>query len=198
MPHGHRVLPKTRGPDYAFLRKKRSRLFGSISELAFAALQTNCAIRTGRFSRQLFENAIKLRERLKPDRESDLTNAQTRILQKIARFVESGARHVIDKIYAGDLLELFAQMIAADVHRFRYFLQGKRFIRILVDELPCFPDFHRLSPIAVSGAERFGLICERHLCHPTSSNFDRGGDALRPLPIARLILPGRQNQPLLA
>ena len=52
-------------------------------------------------SRKVFENAIELRERLKPCRERDLADPKIGICQKITRFFEPGARDVIDKIHAG-------------------------------------------------------------------------------------------------
>ena len=80
----------------------------------------SCPIRSRRFPRQLFENAIELRQRLKPDRECDFADAKIDIMQKGARFFEPCAGDVIDKIYTGHLLELFAQMIRADVDRVRH------------------------------------------------------------------------------
>lgn len=78
------------------------------------ALSERGPILGGRFARQVFENTIELRKRLKSDRERDLTDAQLRIAQKVTGFFESGSCDVIDKVYAGDLLESFAQMICAD------------------------------------------------------------------------------------
>ena len=87
---------------------------------------------------------------MKPDRECDLTDTQTPILQEVARFFESRAGDVIDKIHAGDLLELFAQMIRTAIDRACHFGQRKLFIRMFVDEIPRFPDFHRFGPMAIA------------------------------------------------
>ncbi len=104
------------------------------------------------------------------------------------RFADAYAGDVIDKIYAGDFFEFFAQIIGADVSEFRDFRQRKFVIRILVDEITCFPDFHRLGTISIRDVNRREAICGSHLYHPASSNFNRDGDALPALAIARLIL----------
>jgi hypothetical protein len=65
----------------------------------------DCAIRTRRFSRKLFENAIELRERLKPDCKCDLADAKIEIIQKSVRFFEASTRNALDKICVADLLE---------------------------------------------------------------------------------------------
>ena len=80
------------------------------------------AICTRRFSRQLFENAIELRERLKSSGERDFTDAQIAISQQITRGVEPRARDILDEINAGYLLEIFTQVIRVHVDRFRNFL----------------------------------------------------------------------------
>lgn len=78
---------------------KIQRRFGAVSELAsFCPSKMGCAIRGWRFTRERFENAIELRERLKPDRECDLANAKIRIQQQLARFSEPCAGDVMDKI----------------------------------------------------------------------------------------------------
>lgn len=118
----------------------------------------SCAVGTRRFFRKPFEDTIELRERLEPHSERDFADAQIRIQQQIARFVESGACHVIDKIYAGDLPELFAQMIRVDIDRFRHFGERELIGRMFVDEIPRFPDLHRLCPIVLR------LICSSHHC----------------------------------
>ena len=94
-----------------FFGKSDRSFWDAIFDLAPLALWMSCAMRARRFFRQPFEDTVELRKRLKPDRECDFTDAQIGIQQQIARFIESGAGHVVDKIYAGDLLELFAQMI---------------------------------------------------------------------------------------
>ena len=63
-----------------------------------------------RFPGELLENTIELRERLEPDCECDFADAKIDIAQKLARLFEASACDVFDKIYAGDLLELFAEM----------------------------------------------------------------------------------------
>ena len=78
-----------------------------------------------RFARKSFKNAVELRERLKPSRERDFTDAQIAISQKITRICEPGARDIVDEIYAGYLLEIFTQVIRVHVDRFRDFLQGE-------------------------------------------------------------------------
>jgi hypothetical protein len=65
----------------------------------------DCAIRTQRFSQKLFENAIELRERLKPDCKCDLADAKIEIIQKSVRFFEASTRNALDKICVADLLE---------------------------------------------------------------------------------------------
>jgi hypothetical protein len=71
-----------------------------------------------RFSRQFFENAIELRERLKSHSERDFTDAQIAVSQEITGSFEPSARDILDKIYAGHLLEAFTQMIRVHADRF--------------------------------------------------------------------------------
>ena len=66
-------------------------------------------------SRESLEHAIELRERLKSRRERDFTDAQIGVVQKITRFFKPSARDVLDEIYAGYLLEIFAEMIGVNV-----------------------------------------------------------------------------------
>ena len=87
----------------------------------------NRAIGTRRFSRQFFENAIELGERLKSHSERDFTDAQIWVSQEVTGSFEPSARDILDKICAGDLLEVFTQMIRVHADRFRDFGQGKPF-----------------------------------------------------------------------
>ena len=108
------------------------------------------------------------------------------------RFADAYAGDVIDKIYAGHFFEFFAQVIGADVSELCDFRQRKFVIRILVDEITCFPDFHRLGTISIWNANR-EAICGCHLYHLASSNFSLDGDALPALAIAHLILAEPKN-----
>ena len=58
-----------------------------------------------RFPTEFLEHAIELRQRLKSRGERDVTDPQTAVMQKFARFFESSARNVLDKICVADLLE---------------------------------------------------------------------------------------------
>ena len=89
-----------------------------------------------RFPEESFENAIELRKRLKSRSERDFTDAQIAVSQKITRIFEPSARDVLDKIYAGYLLEIFAQMIRVNVDRFRDFRSGKA-LRLSVPRCTC-------------------------------------------------------------
>ena len=68
-----------------------------------------------RFSCELFENAIELRQRLEADCEGDFADPKIRILQEITRFADAYAGDVIDKVDPGHFFELLAQVIGADV-----------------------------------------------------------------------------------
>lgn len=70
----------------------------------------NHAVRSWRFSGQFFENTVELGERLESSRKGDLAGAQIDFFQELARFLESGSGNVIDKLYAGHLFELLAQV----------------------------------------------------------------------------------------
>jgi hypothetical protein len=74
-----------------------------------------------RFPRELFENAIELRQRLEADCEGDFADPRIRILQEITRFANTYAGDVIDKVDPGHFFELLAQVIAADVAKLRDF-----------------------------------------------------------------------------
>jgi len=81
----------------------------------------------GRFARKAFEHAIELGERLKSRRERDFADAHMTVLQEVTGSFEPSARDILDKIYAGHLLEVFTQMIRVHADRFRDFGQGKPF-----------------------------------------------------------------------
>ena len=65
------VLSEAHSTGYAFLRTKSSGLSDSMPT---SALRIRRAIFRRRFARQLFENAIELRQRLESDRESDFAD----------------------------------------------------------------------------------------------------------------------------
>ena len=96
---------------------------------------------------QPFENAVKLRQRLKSDPEGDFANAQAGVMQKNARLFKSCPGNVIDKIDPGNLLELFAQIIRANVDRPCHLGQRKVFSEMFADKIPRFPDFDGLGLI---------------------------------------------------
>jgi len=77
----------------------------------------------------------------------------------------------MDKIYAGNFFEFFAQVIGADVDDLPDFRKRKLFIRMLMDEFSRFPDFYRLSAFQASGGELPHLSCGYHFYHPASSDF---------------------------
>ena len=79
------------------------------------------AILRWRFARQLFEDAVELRQRLEADRERDFAYAKINLEQKNVRLFDALAGDVIDKVYPCHLFELFAQVIGADVHGLRDF-----------------------------------------------------------------------------
>jgi hypothetical protein len=85
---------------------------------------------------------------LESDSECDFTDARIRIPQQIARFLKSDVGDVINKIYARDLLELLAEMISADIDRFRHLAERKFFDAMFLDELSRFPDLGRLGWMA--------------------------------------------------
>jgi len=74
-----------------------------------------------RFSGKLFEDAIELGERLKSDGERSFAHAKIEIVQKLARVFEAISRDVIDKLNAGHLFELLAQVSRINSDRVRDF-----------------------------------------------------------------------------
>ena len=64
---------------------------------------------------------------MKSRSECDFADAQITISEQITRSGETSARDVLDKLDAGYLLEIFAQMARVHVHCFRDFGQGKLF-----------------------------------------------------------------------
>jgi hypothetical protein len=155
-----------------------------------------CAICSGRFPGELFKNAIELGEGLKSDLERDLADPKIAICQKFARLVEPGVRNVIDKIYAGHVLELFAQMGPTDVDRFRQLGQRNFFGGMLIDELPCLPDIHRFSSRAV--ARWLGESICGCCYHRTLSSHSWRRQAVPLLVMSGLILAWRSRRLLLA
>ena len=71
-----------------------------------------------RFPGKSLKHAIELRERLKSHCERDFTDAKTRISQEITRVLEPSVRDVVNKLYAGYLFEILAQIIRVHVDRF--------------------------------------------------------------------------------
>jgi hypothetical protein len=106
------------------------------------------AICARRLSGELLENAVELGKGLEPNLERDLADPKIEIMQEAARLFEAGACDVFDKIYAGDLLKLLAEMIPANVGRFRNLTKRKLFSRMLLDELSRLPDLHGFGSMA--------------------------------------------------
>jgi len=76
-----------------------------------------------RFSGELFEDAIELGERLKSDRERRFAHAKIEIFQKLTRVFEAISRDVIDKLTAGHVFKLLAQVSWINSDRVRDFRQ---------------------------------------------------------------------------
>jgi len=123
------------------------------------------AIFARRLSRQFFENAIELRQRLKSDCKCDFAYSKIDTFQKLARFLEPQARDIIDELYARHLFELLAQVSRIDPNRFCHIAQRKLFGRMFLDELARLPDIARLRPVfvrrkAIPPSEAsFGEVC---------------------------------------
>ena len=81
------------------------------------------AVRSWRFSGQFFKDTIELGERLESDRKCDFAGAKIEIFQKLARVFEPTPGDVVDKLYARDVLELFAQVSGVDPDGLRYFAE---------------------------------------------------------------------------
>jgi hypothetical protein len=71
-----------------------------------------------RFPVEFLKHAIELRERLKPHCKRDFTDAQITVSQEITRVLEPSVRDVVDKLYAGYLFEILAQIIRVHVDHF--------------------------------------------------------------------------------
>src|SRR5580765_2933019 len=159
--------------------------------MSLLAFTSSCTKFSWRLARYFFENAIELRKRLKAHSKRDLADAKIAILQKPTRFFNSHAPHIVDKIDAGYLFELFAQMIPTDARCFANFAQRKLFVRMLVDEFSCAPNIHGLGSVTFSHCHSCEMLCGCHILLPLSSNCGVSGRALRPLAIAPLILLSR-------
>jgi hypothetical protein len=132
LPRIHRIsLERHTDGEYAQKREMLTTHFFGFSCWLIGILRMPAHLAFGRtilrrrFARKSFKNAVELRERLKSSGERDFTDAQIAISQQITRGVEPSARDILDKINAGYLLEIFAQMIRVHVDRFRDFLQGE-------------------------------------------------------------------------
>jgi len=88
----------------------------------------------GRLAKNLLEHAVEMRERLEAHLKRNFTDAQIRVEQEILGFLDAHAGDVIGKIDAGDLLEHFAEVIAAHVHGLGDLAEGKFFGLVLLDE----------------------------------------------------------------
>src|SRR5262249_60763210 len=96
-----------------------------------------------------FEHEIELRERLTPDRERNFADAKIGIFQKFACLLEPGLSDVIDKLDAGHLLKLFAQMGWINSSCACNAAQRKRFARMFLDKLPGAPNVSGFGAMAV-------------------------------------------------
>jgi len=108
---------------------------------------------------------------MKSDGESNFVDRQIRIAQEITGFLESCPCDVFDKIYAGDLLKLFAEVICIDLDRLRHPSERKFFARMFFDELARFPDLRRFRSMVV-WRPFLEFMREQHLI--TSSPANRG------------------------
>jgi hypothetical protein len=111
-----------------------------------------------RFPVEFLKHAIELRERLKPHCKRDFTDAQITVSQEITRVLEPSVRDVVDKLYAGYLFEILAQIIRVHVDHFCDSGQGELFACVFVDILARFPNRDWLSSIPRSGAFDFSSI----------------------------------------
>src|SRR5439155_9843630 len=109
------------------------------------------------------------------------------------RFADAYAGDVIDKMSAGHFFEFFAQVIGADVSNLCDFRQRKFVIRILVDEITCFPDFHCFSPTSIWNVNRLEAICGCNLYNLPSPNFTREVNVFLPLPLPALFWQRRKD-----
>ena len=116
-----------------------------------------------RVARESLEHAIELRERLKSRSEGDFTDAQAWISQEFTRVLKTSVRDVVDKLYAGYLFEIFAQIIRVHIDHFCDFGQGEFFSRVFVDVPPRLPDRDGLSSIVGTGVFKFSR--RQHLYH---------------------------------
>src|SRR4029450_4318317 len=108
MPHESRVCAETKNDDNAFLRV----FLPACANFADSAgPYCSGAILCRRFTRKSFENAIELRERLKPSRKRDLADAQIWVAKEITGICKPSARNILHEICAGYLLEIFTQVI---------------------------------------------------------------------------------------
>src|SRR5690242_21507896 len=71
------------------------------------------AVLGGRLAKNLFEDAIKMCQRLKTDLKSDFTDAQVGIQQKVLGLLDPDARQIIGEVDAGNLLEHLAEIKSA-------------------------------------------------------------------------------------
>jgi len=129
---------------------------------------------------------------LKSRGERDVTDPQIAVVQESARFFESRACDVIDKVRSGYLLEFFAEIIRVNIDYSRHPVEGKFFTRMFLDKPARFPNFHRFRPDA---AELFRLIHVRatFLITPSRVDHARSTAASLLLAISHLILAQGRN-----
>jgi hypothetical protein len=111
----------------------------------------SCAIVGWRFARQFFENAIELGKRLKTARERDLADWTINLAQLFLHFFEAIARNVINKFYASDLFEFFAQVGAINSNHIRHLGQRYMLGKVLVNKSPRRPNISGFGGMAVVG-----------------------------------------------
>src|SRR5262245_45733361 len=153
MPHGWRVCAEKQNPDYAFFRVFSCCVIKILPMLANPAFCQTILRR--RFARKSFKNAIELRQRLKSDGECDFADTAIRISQEITRVLEPSMREILDKVYAGHVLKLFAQMIRTKADHFRHLPQRKFFGRMLLYKPARLPDLNRFGSMPRSDALKF-------------------------------------------
>ena len=132
----------------ASLLRKRRRVFrSSVCQRELRAIVAR------RLAGDFLERAVELRERLEAHFKRDFTHPPVRIEQEMARLFDARARHVIDEVDPGHLLEFLAEIGRAHVHDLRHGGERQLIVGMIADVASRLRDGRRILLLALQSKD---------------------------------------------